>query len=164
MGVLGKNNINAFSAKTARQRQQIKTKAAVFIRQKALLVLKDAIKVSPQWSGNFAANWWVEVKGQQGAYTPKFKVNPWQSLQASKGVKGRMKQQGDPEALQYVMGLDPAEYLNNIQWNSVLRLVNYAPVADAIENREIPLRPVNTQVIGSQGVVAFLKTKYSFIR
>ena len=160
MGLIGAKNINAFSAKTEGQRRLVKKKAADFIRYKVRQVLKSATLASPMWSGNYAYNWQVETSTSgRTSYLTDYKVEPWQNL----AKPWRVREQGDPEIVKKNWEVVNAKRLGKIQWNTKIRLVNHAPVADMIEAGTVKLRKVNV-IPGNSGVIAYLQSKYSFIR
>lgn len=149
-------NINAWRVKTKKQKEAMKLKAGVYVQQKALAVLKDALKVSPQWSGNYAYNWTIEITGfSGGSYLKRYK-----NTNNGSWYLENPKQAGDPEAIKAALAWN-MEVIENIKWNSKISLVNRAPVAEMIEAGTVNLRPVNL-IPGGMGVVAYLKTKYSF--
>lgn len=94
-------------------------------------VFTDIVQHTPQWSGNLASNWRIEV----GRY--------WQGrvrydqLSTYKN-DGSYKSINEP----FSAGLNPAvddalleaEYsIQNIKWNSRIRIVNYTPYAEDVE-------------------------------
>ena len=147
-------NVNAWKKKTESAKRKIKSSATSYVRMQAKKVLIEAIKVSPQWSGNYAYNWILEVKSQLGAYDPRFKVTPWQSLKTP-------KQAGDGQVLSAAIQFID-EMLEPIKWNSAVRLVNYAPVAPLIESGEVHLRPQNV-IPGGYGVIKHLEMKFKYL-
>lgn len=157
VGILGAKNLNALVAIDKKARARVKKKATVFVREKAYKVLKDAILVSPQWSGNFAYNWQLETKNAGNTrYSAKFKVDPWQSLKAP-------KQAGDKAAYNENLQQLNNGVLDQITWNMTIRLVNHAPVAELIETGQVKLRPENA-IPGNAGVMAYIQSKYKFVK
>ena len=147
-------NVNAWKKKTESAKRKIQSSATSYVRMQAKKVLLEAIKISPQWSGNYAYNWVLEVRTEPRAYDPRFKVTPWQALKTPRKA-------GDPQtiaaAMQYV-----DEMLEPIKWNSNVKLVNYAPVAPLIESGQVKLRPENL-IPGGYGVVKHLQVKYRYL-
>ena len=147
-------NINAWKVKTASAKKKIKSSATSYVRKTVKKVFLEALKVSPQWSGDYVFNWRIEVTGYTFGYNNRFKVNPWQSLEDPKYA-------GHPTAINAAkFGLD--QYIEVVKWNSNVRLVNHAPVASLLEAGEVGLRPEN--LIAGQGVVSYLKSRYSFLK
>lgn len=160
MGLLGKNNINALTAMTERQRKQVKQKANIYVRGKVVEVLKAALKVSPAWSGNYAYNWQIEHAATGKAdYQKTFKVEDWRLLQKP----WRVMNKGDKGLMQRNLQSLNKEAIDSIKYNSKIKLVNYAPVAEMIEQNQVKLRP-ESAIPGDAGVMSYLKAKYKFIR
>ncbi len=152
--------LNSFLKKTEKQKEKIKQKATDYVRGKVLLVLRDAQRVSPQWSGDFVYNWAIETSssGSRG-YTPFYK----------KGQTGRKAtdsykpvQMGDPEAGLAAMRDWEKFSIGSVKWNSKIKLVNYAPEAAGIASGELVKRPENV-IPGATCVLAYLQQKYSFL-
>lgn len=152
--------LNAFLKKTEAQRARVKQKATDFVRGKAKLVLLEAYRVSPQWSGDFAYNWSIETStsGSRG-YTPFYK----------KDKTGRKDtdlfepvQMGDPAAGTSAMRQWEHYSLGSIKWNSKIKLVNYAPEAEGIATGELVTRPENI-IPGATCVLAYLQQKFPFL-
>jgi hypothetical protein len=146
----------AWKNKTEAAKRRVKSSATVYVRNQAKKVLLEAVRVSAQWSGNFAYNWFLEVAGNQGAYDRRFKVEPWQSL------RGQERQVGDPRVEQ-ALKLHIEDMLLAIKWNSTVRLVNYAPVAQMIEDGTVTLRPQNLVPAG-YSVIKYLEAKYKILK
>ena len=152
--------LNTFLAKTAKQRELVKQKATDFVRGKAKLVLMEAYKVSPQWSGDFVYNWAIETSssGSRG-YTPYYK-------KGKTGNRGEdvfePVQMGDPAAATAGMRQWEQYSLGSIKWNSKIRLVNYAPEAEGIASGELVKRPENI-IPGAVSVMAHLQAKFKYL-
>lgn len=160
MSVVGFSNINALTAKCKRERERIEMKATEYVQRKAVTVLNAAVRISPTWSGNYAANWVLETSATGAAsYNHKFKVEPWQSLQNPWNVRKR----GDPAILNWNRKYINEDTIKSIKWNSRVKLANYAPVAEMIEAGTVKLRPVNA-IPGDAGVMAYLQSKFNFLR
>ncbi len=149
-------NINSWKTKTQSMKDRIKSSATSYVQRQVLAVLKEAVRVSPQWSGNYAANWKLEVNRQQGHYDPIFKQANWQDIRPPKYA-------GHPAAIAAAMAYSGDEYIKGlIKWNSVVRLVNYSPTAALIDSGEVKLRPENL-VYAPEGVIAYLNMKYKYL-
>ena len=151
-------NVNAWKVKTAAQKKKIQAKATAYVQSQTRKVLMEALKVSPQWSGNYAVNWALETS-RTGAvsYTGKYKVDPWQAL------RGHEKQAGSREAIAYNLHYYNEETIAAIHWNSNIKLVNRAPVHELIESGQVRLRPENL-IPDGLGVIAHLKANFKFIK
>lgn len=157
--MIGAKNLNAWIKKSDAAKKQVKTKATHFVQAKVKQVLKDALTVSPQWSGNMAVNWFIETNqtGSAGEIG-KFKVTPWQKLQNP----WTAKKAGDQEAVHYNLQYLNTDTIASLKWNSRIRLVNYTEAAEKIEAGQVKLRPEN-YIPGGVGVLAYLKAKYKFV-
>jgi hypothetical protein len=158
-------------------RDKLHSKATKLVRGRAKRIFDEALKVSPQWSGDFAANWTIETN-QTGSlgYRSTKKVTPWRDLQwwdtgvdstakekksFSSGTyddKPMAKYAGAPDAIALARVVNYAR-IETLKWNTNVRLVNKSPTADLIESGEVNLRRVNT-VTGTVGVMTYLKSKY----
>jgi len=146
-------NINAWKTKTESMKARIKSSATSYVQRQVFVVLKEAVRVSPQYSGDYAFNWVIEVKGAQGAYDHRYKKNPW--------FTETPRQQGDLEIIAAVMKY--AEDVRPlIKWNSIVSLKNYSPTAEIIESGKVHLRRVNL-VEAPEGVIAYLNTKFKYL-
>jgi hypothetical protein len=161
--------------------QQLKSKATGkvhksaqdVVRARVKLVLALAVKVSPQWSGNFAMNWTVATNYLgPGSYDRGMKVDPWQNLkwwdtgtdkvtdvQKAHNAKydgAWASYAGAPKAIAKSK-VREYEAIDTIKWNTKVSIVNHAPVADIMDS--VNLRNVNL-IAGKAGVIAYLKAKY----
>ncbi len=141
---------NPWLAKTKAQRAQVKVTATKFVQNKAIVILKMALKVSPQYSGDYAFNWFLETNQITAGYDRRFKGKPWNHV--------IMRKQGDPVAIKENLRVN-MELIQQIKWNSKIRLVNMSPTADLLNAGLVKLRPENL-IEAPQGVLAFLKMKY----
>lgn len=173
-------NIPNWQSMTLAARKRIQSRATVYVRSRIKRVFEDAIRVSPQWSGNFAANWNIETNafGTVG-YNKVKKVDPWQTLKwwdtgANNGkvtdvqkdhnekYKGQWaRYAGDTDAIKFARG-QVYEKIADIKWNTKVKLVNKSPIADQIEDGSVKLRRVN-MVHGTLGVLAYLKSEHHFL-
>lgn len=150
-----KVNLVAWKNKTEEAKRQIRSSANSYVRTEVSRVLRDALRVSPQWSGNYAYNWTVEYTGYQAAYDPRFKAEPYWS------IRGSEKKAGDTQAIKANLS-DQLEVIERLKWNHKVRLVNHAPVAELIETGQVKLRPEN-KIPGNVGVISYLKQKYRIV-
>lgn len=150
-----KVDLVAWKNKTEAAKRKIRSSATSYVQSQVTKVLKDALRVSPQWSGNYAYNWTVEYTGYQAAYDPRFKAEPYWS------IRGSEKKAGDTQAIKANLS-DQLEVIERIKWNHKVRLVNHAPVAELIETGQVKLRPEN-KIPGNVGVISYLKQKYRIV-
>ena len=151
------SNVNAWKAKSEAQRKRVAVTATEHVKSRALALVKEAVKVSPQFTGNYAYNWQLLVgKSMQGqAYWSDRGRKPgfdWKSVRNPRSA-------GDMTNMEFVIQ-DARDQLSYAKWNSVITLVNASPVADDIETHKVHLRASNRIFIGSQGVFAYLKSKH----
>jgi len=158
MAELSLININAWRNKIESDKRKIKSKATDYVQKKAKEVLMEALRVSPQWSGNYAANWVIETN-QTGSSTKtnKFKVTPWQAL------IGAEKQAGDTAAINWNYTYINKEVIENLRWNTKIRLTNHADIHPEMEAGTVKLRPVNL-IPNGPGVIAHLKAEFPYLR
>jgi len=162
MAALGFQGVSAAMAKLEKHKLLVLGSITETKRRIVRHVLNDLVKNSPQWSGNLASQWYVEVHGKKGSYRP---------------IAGYSAQRTRDEA--YSMGDDPAvsqtlarEYvtIDEIRWNSKVQISNYAPYADQVEKGIGPegtqgIRPEN--ILASYGAVAmvgYVSVKYNNLR
>ena len=150
-----KVNLVAWKNKTEAAKRKIRSSANSYVQKEVARVLRDALRVSPQWSGTFAYNWTVEYTGYQATYDPRFKVEPYWEL------RGRQKKAGDSVAISANLQ-DQLEVIGRVKWNHKVRLANHAPVAELIETGQVKLRPEN-KIPGNMGVISYLKQKYRIV-
>lgn len=99
-------------------------------RQKVFYLLEAAVRVSPQFSGDFASNWAVVTDGNAGAYRPlpgKFEGRGSVS-QADAGTgavtyTGHAHKAGDPEAVALALARGAAA-LRGVTMKSKIHLMN----------------------------------------
>lgn len=151
-------NVNAWLAKTKAQRDRIKKSATEHVQEKVRQVVKDAMKVSPQWSGDFAYNWSVVRTNYPSYYRPYYRKSPTGSYPSG----FTPYKAGTPEPINKRMA-ELEDNISSIAWNSKVSIVNNAPVAELIESNRVALRPENF-IPGGLGVAAYLKSKYKFLR
>ena len=151
-----KVNMNIWRSKTEAAKKRVQQSANKHVQAVALRVVHDAMKVSPQWSGNYAFNWQLQFGPMAGtSYQKTFKVEPFYLLRPNE------KQVGHPTAIQAGMRRE-RELVKDLKWNHKLKLVNLAPVAAIIDSGLIRLRPENL-VDGSTAITEYLKAKYRFV-
>lgn len=150
---IGTGSLNAFVKKSEAAKAKLRLKAGVYIQRRVKMILKDALTVSPQWSGNYALNWFVSLKGETASYDPTFKVDDYWKLSP--------KEAGDKVSISMAMRREQTN-IDRIKWNSKVAIQNVAPIAEDIEAGRVRLRPENTIPMGL-GVVYYLNTKYKVL-
>lgn len=168
-------NVQNWKQMEKKARDKVQRSATKLVQYRVALILRAAVKVSPQWSGNYAANWTIETnQAGSASYTRFLKVEPWWDLQwwdtdpsgktrASKHYSARVgqgiaKSAGDGEAVAWSKALNEKLILG-LKWNTNVKLVNRAPVADLLDSGGVSLRNVN-KIDGKLGVVLYLKSRY----
>ena len=162
-------NMQVWKKRLESTEKKLKMKANTYVRLQVKKVLVEALKVSPQWSGNYAISWQLVTNiVSKPRYDEKFKVDPWHAL------RGNEKAAGDPDALEWnlehvnkqVLGIrvtDAMDLRYALKWNSNVKLVNMAPVHQMIEDGTVNLRPENS-IPGGAGVIAHLKARFKFVQ
>lgn len=154
MGILG--NLNAWKNKSDSAKKKIKQKATTYVQVKTKSVLTEALRVSPQWSGNFVANWEIVLStNNRGGYTKKFKIADYKQLE---GIAYKV---GDRPAINFALEQNK-EIIEEIKWNSKIAIANNAEIADEMEAGNIRLRPENAGA--ETAILAHLKQKFRFIK
>jgi hypothetical protein len=142
------------------------------VRRRVKLVLDEAVRVSPQWSGNYAVNWGVETN-QTGTWRQQrtLKVDPWRNLQSwdigasetkadhSRTALGWAKSAGDLTAIAAAKKNSNYENIASIKWNTNVRLVNRSQVAGELDAGTIKLRRVNL-IEAPLGVKLYLQNRF----
>lgn len=149
-------NINAWKTKSDAAKRRIQGKATDYVRKQVLTVFKEALRVSPQWSGNYAANWQLSFTGAAGGkgWDKLWKVDDWREVTP--------RQAGDARSYRQTLEFWTEIVNRQLYWNSTVKLENHAPVADMIESGEVKLRPQNL-IPGGQGVIAYLNMKFKYL-
>lgn len=155
--------------RNAAARHEIKVTEAY--RNFVWTVFEDVVRHTPQWSGNLASNWRLEVgHGAQGfggyLQRPGYGENLGRGLKSAHSVPYYA---GHPAAVSESLSEAQAA-LSAIRWNSVIHVVNYAPYGEDVEAGRGPnwrkLRDVNKfsgANVPAHGVamVQYAITKYS---
>jgi hypothetical protein len=174
--MMGAINFDEWKRRSASALKKVHMSANDLVRRRVKMVLDEAVRVSPQWSGNYAINWGIETKAAGSWQVQKsLKVDPWTDLEkwdiGTDGKqsgskygdfrlsKGLAKSAGDPIALAFARKNKNYEVIAEIKWNTKVRLVNYAKVGDLIDSGEVKLRKVNL-IPGNKGVAEYLKSKF----
>ena len=148
-------NINSWKVKTEAAKKRVKSKATDYIHKQIRQIYKAAVQASPQWSGNYAYNSYVETNSNTASWNTMFKHTPWQELEYPKQVGS------EPAVSAAMRRLDVM--LPHVKWNSNVRLVNKSPVAPEIEAGTVNLRPQNLFPAG-EGVIQYLEMRFKYLR
>lgn len=137
---------------TRENMKRVRTKVAergdAAFRQKIYYLLEAAVRVSPQFSGDFASNWAFSVNGNMPIYRPiPGKLGGLGTQSKTDAGTGRITYQGiahkagDPEAVQIAM-MRGAAALRGVTLKSKIHLVN-----------STDLHTDGTRMIGRDGTV-----------
>lgn len=112
--------VNAFMAKTQKQKDRVKRKASDFVKAKARQVLRSAVLSTPQWSGFTASSWrLVAGKGE----LPKVS-----SVSGKYVYRENAKFKGDKGA--WAIALEQnSDFFATVKYNSKITLTNIAKTA-----------------------------------
>lgn len=158
---VGKNLNKQFTA----IKNQIEQAANKEFRRQILVMFNDLVRHSPQWSGDFASNWWATSKSGGGSYTPiAFKGH-------TSSHKDNIHQMGDYETIANTLRRANGIVVN---YKFPMYFVNHTPLAfldDYVygEGQPYPgahmsayqkVRPQNL-VGGTVALGAYLAGKYS---
>lgn len=145
--------LNAWKRKTEAAKKKIRSTATKYVQNTVRRVYKDALQVTPQWSGSTVWNWTIATAAGEAGYSGRFKVSDWRSITP--------RYAGHPEAINAALR-NEEEMIIRLHWNSNIALVNKSPTMELIETGQVRLRPENL-IPGGLGVRAYLKTKYGFL-
>ena len=147
--------LQALIRKNQMERLRAKAKITEGVRRVVAGVFKDVVTTTPQYSGNLVSNWQI-VFGAWGAqYKPI----------AGYGIKTSTPyMRGDNPAVSNTLDRELWK-LDNLRWNSKVRIQNSAPYAEEVEAGEGPkghdLREEN--LVGGQVLMAEMTAmKYKF--
>lgn len=110
-------------------RKKVADTADGVYRQKLYWLFEKGVRVSPQWSGDFASNWNIAVDGNMPVYKPwpgKFESHVSRSDGAYDGTAAYRvtpHQAGDPEAVGTALARGAAQ-LRGVTMSSRVHLIN----------------------------------------
>jgi hypothetical protein len=135
--VLELRNKREFKTKLKLIEQRIKERAGLHVKRQVTKILELVLHESPQYSGDFAANWRVSVNGGGTGYSEiQYKQGLDEAFAAGDLSISMLRQAGHPDAIN--IARDAAQDdLNSLKWNSIVRLVNSAPIAPQIATGEM---------------------------
>lgn len=137
-------------------------------RQVVKTMFTDLVAHTPQWSGELAMHWGIEVHGKKapGAYTVQ---NPAWTRQ-SKALPQLVEpfQMGSEPAVSMTISRELRK-IDEIRFNSIVKFVNNMPYAEAVERGEgpkgKPIRDVNQLAsYGGVAMVQYLDAKYGKLK
>jgi hypothetical protein len=152
------------------RKQEKRYKMGITVRYQKLVfkMFKDVVEHTPQWSGNLASNWVIEVGSVgegQGGYRqlPSYAGVNWKGTAA--------KQAGHSDAVAIAISYaEGSDRIGSIRWNSRVSIANHTPYAAQVEQDKAPdgrdIREENKFTIpyvNSYGIAMaeYLKAKYS---
>lgn len=149
------SGLNQLLLKLDRHKLRVQKSIAKAKVDLATRVFTDVVEGSPQWSGNLAANWDIEVGASKASYSPiaGYSVTDWN--------KGDKYEAGHPLAVS--MAMSNLGKLSEVKWNSKINVVNYTPYGPEVEAGNgpngRPIRPEN-YVYGQIAMVAYAMMKH----
>lgn len=158
------SGLNKYRKKTEKEKARVKQGAANYIRNNVKLVLKDLVLNTPQWSGNTAASWRIDLNYMPASESPsKLWVPDWNFLNPqSDEYQGTPPSFiGDKDAWT-VAKAEAQAPLKAIRYNSVVRIVNTSPYAGELASSpeaELELRKGN-YIPGDVMAINYVTAKY----
>ena len=135
----------------ARVKRGIATEKAKLARK----VFVSVVEGSPQWSGNLAQNWNLELGTARGRYQAVMGYNP------ENWYRPEPFQAGDDPATTIALYTLPK--LTQLKWNTPIRITNYTPYAAQVEAGQgpngRPIRPDNYRY-GQIAMVGYAMLKF----
>ena len=129
-----KSNAKAFSSQLKAAFAGVETKLDSVCRVRAEGVFHDIVENTPQWTGNLAGNWRLGVGQPDTSFTVRTEFPYSESL--------REFQRGDDPAVSEALTLAQTA-ITNISYKSTVFITNQSPIAQAVEDEAIHIRPVN---------------------
>lgn len=123
------NKLRLSMAELQRRRKDVLKKGDEGYRQKVYYLLRLAAEISPQFSGEFASNWFIVVDGNMPVFKPwknKFALGSSSRTDAGTGqmtYRTAARQRGDLEAITTTMARGAAT-LKQVTMKSNIHLVN----------------------------------------
>ncbi len=144
-------------ARIAKQKNKLATTVTQAKQNLVTAAFEDVVRLTPQFSGNLASNWKIEIHGVPAGYKriANYRVRDWRKV---------------PK--RYKMGDDPAVSRSNkelakvsaIRWNSRVSIVNRTPYAQEIQDAPAStIRSVNL-VNGEVAMANYVRMKYKTMR
>lgn len=160
-----------FVNRLRRDVEGIKGHIGGFHRRLVATMFVDLVHHTPQWSGNLATQWTIEVHGKTSNPAELAAHRVWSRYASSKNgslmdrvVAGMpIYQMGDDPAVTTTLNREAGK-LAEIKWNSKVAFVNKAPYAQEIEDNPGYIRPENIPAsYGRVAMVGYLNYKYKHL-
>lgn len=141
--------LNNYKKKTEKQKALLATKATELVRKRTRTVLRYLVLNTPQWSGNTAASWRIDLNYKPANTEPSRLYD--ESIEEAfadgsyKLPDGGLKFIGDEGAWKEALAMN-AEHFKAIRWNANVRIVNVSFAGNALAEgviEEKELRPGN---------------------
>lgn len=130
-------------------------------------MFRDLVATTPQWSGELAMHWGIEVHGA--------KAPPAYSLHSAYNAKSYTDRLA---AIPYQMGSEPAVSatiarelvkIDQIRYNSIVKFVNNMPYAEDVQRGEGPNgKPIREEnrlaAYGGVAMISYIDMKYKSLR
>lgn len=150
------SGVNKFREKTEKQKARITQGAANYVRSVTKSILKDLVLNTPQWSGNTASNWAIQLNyGQNPSQIDRPVEYDWKDL------INNAKFKGDKAALAAAI-TNNAAALKSIRYNSIIKIVNLGNYADELatgSELDLKLRKGNF-IKGDVMAIKYVTAKY----
>jgi hypothetical protein len=127
------NGLNKYKLKSEAQKAQIRQGAANYVRQSVRTVLRELVLNTPQWSGNTAASWRIDLNSLPAdeGYSRLWR-DDWMEVLDEGGPAFIGNKLAWKVALE-----DNATAFKAIRYNSNIRIVNVAPFADELATGDV---------------------------
>lgn len=155
--MLSTKGTQALMARLKKDKSKLLNNLAQTHRNLVAAQFKDVVRMTPQWSGNLASNWYITFTGESAAYH-------------------QTADYGAMDITPYSIGMNPAvdatikrelTKLSKIKYNTKVTFVNLAPYTSEVESGEgpngKPIRPIN-YTYGPLLMTAFLEMKYKNLK
>ena len=122
-------------------------------RQWVSIIFHDMISLTPQWSGNLAANWFVNNTGPTGSE----QTIPEKGMVFGTASTPEPHEMGDNDAI----AISAARFDDLVfSYLQPVFIFNNADIAQKVEDETVYIRPVN-KVDGRVAMVAYAQSFYS---
>lgn len=121
-------------------------------------VFTELVNGTPQWSGDLAANWNFSVNAPDYSYTE----TPMKGQAAELHSRFEPRHAGDQEAVRMSLARMEA-VIDKVSWRDRVHFTNATPIAEAVENQTIYIRPVNLLESGGVAMLSHIRYKYGYL-
>jgi len=145
------SGLDTFLQQVEAEQRSFNNQISVKFREWVRRIFYDIVELTPQWSGNLAANWYVSTSSMDG---PEQTI-PEKSYFWPKPSYAEPHKRGDEPAVSI-----SKERFNDVEfgYSNQVFIFNPTEIAPAVESQSIPLRGVNLL----DGRVAMIAHAYSF--